>query len=150
MYRNLLLWVHIVGVAAWLGCNLALFVLSPWFARRGAEVAASFAEATTYLAQRYYNAAGVVVGVTGVLLVQHTGYGWGSGFVGLGIAALVGGAALGVVVFAPTGTRLGAAHRGGDDVAVRSLSRRTLLFLAVDTTVVLTTVLAMVARWQAK
>ncbi|MCO5329020.1 MAG: hypothetical protein M9961_02935 [Ilumatobacteraceae bacterium] len=150
MYRNVLLWLHIVGVAAWLGCNLALFVLSPWFARRGAAVAAAFAEATTYLATRYYNAAGGVVGVTGVLLVVHTGYAWHSAFVIAGLAALVVGAALGVVVFAPSGRALATAHRDGDVEGARRLTARTASFLLVDTTVVMVTALAMVARWRAR
>lgn len=150
MYRNALLWAHIVGVAAWLGTNLATFVLEPWFHRRSAEVAAAFADATSFLARRFYNAAGVVVGVTGVLLVENAGYGWGSGFIVVGLVALVVGAGFGVVVFAPTGARLGAATRQGDTSTVSALRRRTIEFLSIDTAVVMLTVLAMVARWRAR
>ena len=150
VYRNLLLSLHIVGVAACLGANLVGFVLTPLLARHGAEVAAAWASSVSTLARTYYNSAGVVVGVTGVLLVQHTGYGWGSGFVAVGISALVVGAALGIAVFAPTGDRLAASLRGGDERTAARLKARTTRFLCVDTAVVLVTVLAMVARWKAR
>lgn len=150
MYRNVLLWLHITGVAAWLGSNLALFMLDRWFSTRSQEGAATFAEATSFLAERYYNVAGVLVGATGVALVLETGYGWGSGFVVVGITALVLGATFGIAVFAPTGKRLAAAIRSEDSGAVQALRRRTRIFLSLDTAIVLTTVLAMVARWRSR
>ena len=91
-----------------------------------------------------------MVGVTGVLLVVHTGYAWHSAFVIAGLAALVVGAALGVVVFAPSGRALATAHRDGDVEGARRLTARTASFLLVDTTVVMVTALAMVARWRAR
>jgi len=148
--RTVLLWIHIVAAAAWLGCNLALFALAPRFARRGGEVAAVFAESTAWLARRYYNLAGTLLGVTGVLLVLNADYKWSSGFVAVGILTLVVGGALGIAVFAPTGDALAEAHRADDARLVAALSARTTRFLALDTTLVVLTVLAMVQRWRAR
>lgn len=74
MYRNVLLALHIASVAGWLGCNLTQLFLSRWFVRRGGDAAVAWFEATNRLARRYYNVVGVVLGVTGVLLVRNAGY----------------------------------------------------------------------------
>ena len=87
MYRNVLLALHVASVAGWLGCNLTQLFLSRWFVRRGGDAAVAWFEATNRLARRYYNVVGVVLGVTGVLLVRNAGYAWSAGFVVVGIAA---------------------------------------------------------------
>lgn len=145
MYRNALLTLHIMAVAGWLGCNLTQLFLTPWFARRTGEAATAWFEATSVLARRYYNVVGAVLTVTGVLLVLHTGYDWSSGFVGVGLAMVVFGGAMGALFFAPDGDRLAAASRGGAAPSIR----RYVLGVCLDTTLVSLTVLTMVARWRA-
>ena len=145
MYRNVLLTVHIASVAAWLGCNATQLFLTPWFAARGGEAAVAWFEATSRLARRYYNVAGVFLVTSGVLLVLKSGYDWSAGFVAVGITVVVIGAVLGVVFFAPDGDRMASAQRLGGPVAVR----RYLLGVCLDSAFVLTAVLAMVAKWRA-
>ncbi|MDO8389882.1 MAG: hypothetical protein Q7V57_05290 [Actinomycetota bacterium] len=149
MYRTVLLSLHIASVAAWLGCNFTQLFLGPSFARRGGDAAMAWFEASARLARRYYNAAGTVLGVTGVLLVREVGYEWSAGFVAVGITVVVIGALLGVLVFAPGGDRLAVAQREGDTGRVKALATRYTFAAAVDTTLVLTAVLAMVHRWRA-
>ncbi|HRW39063.1 MAG: hypothetical protein KDB04_06775 [Acidimicrobiales bacterium] len=144
-YRNILLLVHIASAAAWLGANLTQLVLTPWFARRGGEVAGSWFEATGLLAKRYYNLAGLLLGLTGVLLVIELGYAWSSGFVAVGITVIAIGAVLGIGFFAPTGDRLAESARAGGPVD----AQRYLQVAALDTVLVLTAILAMVSRWKA-
>jgi hypothetical protein len=146
VYRNVLLTVHIASAAAWLGANFVQLALTPWFVRRGGEATVSWFEATGWLAKRYYNLAGVTLALTGVLLVQELGYGWGSGFIAVGITVVVIGAALGIGFFGPEGSRLAAAAEGGGAVA----AKRYLLIAAVDTTLVLVAVWAMVEGWRAR
>ena len=149
MYRNILLWLHIAAAGGWLGANLVQLSVGRRLARAGGEIAAAWFDTATLLAQRYYNVVGTLLGVTGVLLVLHGGYAWTTPFVMLGLATLVVGALLGIVHFAPTGRRLAAAARAGEDAAASSTFRAYALGAVVDTTLVLVTMLAMVSRWGA-
>jgi hypothetical protein len=144
-YRNLLLVLHIAAAAAWLGANFVQLALTPQFAKRGGEVAASWFDMTSWLGKRYYNLAGGVLALTGVLLVLETGYEWSAGFVAVGIMVIVIGAVLGVAFFAPEGDRLAAASRAGAPVA----SNRYLAVALVDTSLVVLAIAAMVWKWQA-
>jgi hypothetical protein len=149
MTRNLLLLLHIAGVAAWLGANFVQLVLSPRFARGPADVAATWARQTIFLGERYYTAAGGLIGVTGVLLVLDGDWGWGSGFIWVGVAVIVIGAVMGVAFFAPLAKRQIAVLDSGDGPgATAVLVRRIIPLALLDTTLVLTAVLAMVDRWQ--
>lgn len=144
-YRNVLLVVHIAAAAAWLGANFVQLALTPQFAKRGGEVAASWFEATSWLGKRYYNLAGGVLALTGVLLVMETGYEWSAGFVAVGIVVIVIGAVMGVAFFAPEGDRLAAASRDGKPLA----SSRYLAFALLDTALVIVAISAMVWKWHA-
>ncbi|MEZ5138712.1 MAG: hypothetical protein R2702_14035 [Acidimicrobiales bacterium] len=144
-YRNLLLLVHVASAAAWLGANLVQLVLTPWFVAREAAAGAWF-EATGFLARRYYNVAGIVLGVTGVLLVLEVGYAWSSGFIAVGIGVIAIGAVLGIRFFHPEAERLAAAAGRGE----RPDARRYLQVALLDTVLVLTAVLAMVSGWRAE
>jgi hypothetical protein len=103
-------------------------------------------EATAVLTKRYYNAAGALLAVTGVLLVLEIGYGWGSGFIAVGITVIVIGATLGIGFFGPEGGRLADAARSGQPV----VAKRYLAVAALDTTLVLVAVWAMAAGWRAR
>jgi uncharacterized membrane protein len=146
MYRNVLLAVHIAAVAGWLGGNFSQFFLMPQMARAGGGVAAAWFEATARMARRYYNVAGTVLAVSGVLLLLHSdgAYHWSSGFVAVGLAVVVIGGLTGVAFFAPDADRLAATARAGGAVPLR----RFLLVLCMDTTLVLLAVVAMVAKWR--
>lgn len=96
----------------------------------------------------YYNVAGVGLGVTGVLMVLDGDWPWSSGFVVVGIAALVIGGVLGIIEFAPLSRKIAAAARAGDGPMFARLVKRNVLSALFDSTVVLTTILAMVAKWK--
>lgn len=145
-YRNLLLLVHVTAAAAWLGANLTQLVLTPWFVRRGGDALVAWFEATGLLAKRYYNVAGIVLALSGVLLVLDAGYAWSSGFIAVGVTVIVIGAVLGIRFFGPEGERLGEAARTGAPVQ----AQRYLAVAAVDTALVLVAVLAMVSGWRVR
>ena len=98
MTRNLLLLVHVAAVAAWLGANLVQFVISPRMRRAGPEAARAWSETGRFLGQRYYNAVGAAVAVSGVALVLHGHWEW-RGFVLVGIGTVIVGALLGILAF---------------------------------------------------
>lgn len=149
MTRTLLLALHITGVAAWLGANFVQLVLSPRFDRTSREASLAWVRQTIWLGQRYYNVAGAVIGITGVLLVLDGDWSWGAGFVWVGIGVLVVGGALGGAFFGPTAERRASALEAGDDRAASDALRRIIPVAIVDTALVLLAVLAMVDKWQA-
>ena len=147
--RTLLLALHIAGVAAWLGANFVQLVLSPRFAKGPADVAAAWTRQTIWLGERYYNAAGAVIAITGVLLVLDGDWSWGAGFVWVGIAVLIIGGAMGGGLFGPLAKKRAAALEAGDTAAADAAQGRIIPLAFLDTALVLTAVLAMVHRWQA-
>jgi hypothetical protein len=148
MYRNTLLVVHIVGVAAWLGANCTQLFLAPWFAKRSSSDHLAWIEASETLGRRYYNVAGGVIGVTGALLVVETGFDWSAGFVAVGISVIVIGALLGVFVFTKLANRQAELVRSGDQGA-KDIGSKITAFALFDTALVVTAVVAMVTKWQA-
>ncbi|MET0726933.1 MAG: hypothetical protein ABWZ76_01405 [Acidimicrobiales bacterium] len=149
MTRTLLLALHITGVAAWLGANFVQLVLTPRIARGPADVAAAWTRQTIWLGERFYNVAGAVIGITGVLLVLDGDWSWGSGFIWVGIAVLVVGGVLGGIFFGPQAKQRAAALESGDHAGAAAVLGRIIPLGVLDTILVLTAILAMVDKWQA-
>lgn len=148
MTRDLLLLVHIAAAAAWLGANFVQLTVGKRMLARPDETAARWAETTGRLVSTYYNVAGTLLGVTGVLLVLDGDWAWSSGFVAVGITALVIGGVLGVIEFGPLAKKIAAAARAGDAPTFARLVKRNVVSALFDSTVVLTTILAMVDKWK--
>lgn len=148
MTRHLLLLVHIASAAAWLGANFVQLTVGKRMLGRPDETAARWAETTGRLVSTYYNVAGVGLGVTGVLMVLDGDWPWSSGFIAVGITALVVGGVLGIIEFAPLSKKIAAAARAGDGPTLARLVKRNVLSALFDSTVVLTTILAMVSKWR--
>jgi len=149
MSRTIVLALHLTGVAAWLGANFVQLVLSPRFARGPSDIAAAWTRQTIWLGERYYIAAGVLIGVTGVVLVLDNDWSWSAGFIWVGISVVVIGAVLGGAVFGPLGKRRAAALDAGDHGTATATQARIIGFAVLDTVLVLTAILAMVHKWQA-
>ncbi len=148
MYRNTLLVIHIIGVAAWLGANCTQLFLAPWFAQRSSTDHIAWIEASETLGRRYYNVAGMVIGLTGVLLVLETGFDWSAGFVAVGISVIVIGAMLGIFVFTKLANQQAELVRLGDPAA-KAIGTKIAAFAVLDTALVITAVVAMVTKWAA-
>lgn len=148
MTRNLLLLVHISAVAAWLGANLTQFMVAPRLRRSGTAEARAWSDTARFLGQRYYSVAGVIVGITGVLLVLHGHWRW-QGFVVVGIATVIIGATLGIAVFDPLLRKEAAALDAGDTATVAKLQHNITSVATLDTFLILITMLAMIDRWMA-
>ena len=147
MVRTLLLAAHITGVAAWLGANFVQLVLSPRFAHGPADVAAAWTRQTIWLGERYYNAAGALIALTGVLLVLDGDWSWGSGFIWVGIGVIVAGGVMGGVFFGPLAKKRANALEAGDTSGAAEAQGRIIPLAIFDTALVLTAVVAMVDKW---
>ena len=148
MTRHLLLLVHIAAVAAWLGANLVQFVISPRMRRAGPEAARVWSETGRFLGQRYYNAVGALVAVSGVALVLHGHWKW-RGFVLVGIGMVVVGGLLGVLLFDRLYQSETAALESGDATGAAKARHSITSVAVLDTTLILITMLAMIDRWHA-
>jgi uncharacterized membrane protein len=148
VYRNVLLAIHLMGGAAWLGGNFSQLFASRHLFRSADDTAARWAKTVQNMAERYYNVAGVILATTGVLMVVDGPYEFRDGFVIVGIMTIAIGAALGLFVFAPTARRIGdAAERRDQSTFARLISRYRNEAL-VDTTFVMITIVAMVWKWK--
>lgn len=146
LYRNLLLVVHIAAVGAWLGANIVQAIVPGLIGAESAAAAAWF-RVTEKMSKALYIPAGVIVLVTGVLLVLNSeAYGFGSVFVSIGFAAVVVGAVLGSVVFGPKSRAIADALDSGDVTLANRLRAATGRFGVLDTLILLFTIYAMVAK----
>jgi hypothetical protein len=146
-YRNILLVLHIAGAGTWLGANVVQAVVPPSAARLGKEALAGWYRLSSILARRLYIPAAILILLTGVLLVlENEAYGFGSTFVVIGMAMIVVGAVLGMVVFGPGGDAAASAVESEDESMIRSAVARLTRWGLVDTLLLLTTITVMVLR----
>jgi len=145
--RTFILTLHIAGAAAWLGANFVQMVLAPRFAKASDEIAAAWTRQTMWLGERYYTAVGLLIIVTGTILVIDGDWSWSTRFILLGIATVFIGGTLGLAVFAPLAQqRVNALDAGDGPTAARAL-QRIIPWAVLDTVLVLLTIMAMVDRW---
>jgi uncharacterized membrane protein len=147
--KNALLVLHIMAVAAWLGGNLVLGFAGSY--TKGADVAARrwWADTQGRMAKTYYNAAGVIVLLTGVglVLTSDSLYKFSNAFVSIGFLVVIVGAALGILVFGPRSRDLVAAIDAGDEHKEQALNNRLAMFGMVDSLLLVVAIVAMVAKW---
>jgi hypothetical protein len=147
MTRTLLLALHITGVAGWLGANFVQLVLSPRFAEGPTDVAAAWTRQIVWLGERYYIAVGVLISITGVLLVLDGDWSWSSRFIWVGIIVVIVGAVMGGAVFGPLAKQRAEALEAGDRPRADAAQARMMPFALLDTGLILLAILAMVDKW---
>lgn len=146
--RQTLLILHIIGVAIWLGGNVVLAFVGPRIGTAEATTRIWWAETQGAMARVLYNVAGILVLVTGVGLVLTSDfYEFSNMFVSIGFLAILVGAGLGMAVFGPGSRALAASIREGDADAERAVTARLTAFGALDSIVVVITIVAMVGKW---
>lgn len=148
-YRTFLLAVHLASVAAWLGANFVQGYMASRTRKADAAARRWWVETQGAMARVYYSVAGVVVLVTGIIMVlsdQRAGE-FSSTFVSIGFAAIIIGVVLGVTVFGPGSRKIAAAIDSGDEATERALDARLGIFGVIDSLVVLLTIAAMVGKW---
>jgi uncharacterized membrane protein len=148
VYRNVLLAIHLMCGAAWLGGNFTQLFASRHLFLHADGTALRWARTVEGMARRYYNVAGIVLAATGVAMVIEGPYEFRDGFVMVGITTVTIGALLGVFVFAPTAHRIGDSAEQGDTTTFTRLVSRYRNEALLDTTLVMTTIVAMVWKWK--
>ena len=93
--RDTLLIVHILAAATWLGAGVTVGFLTPRLRRAGDDVARSFMSAYERMGLLVFNPAGILVLLSGVLLVIDGPWEFENAFVVIGFIVVITGAVFG-------------------------------------------------------
>jgi hypothetical protein len=108
-YYEVLLFVHVLAVALWLGTGFALLVLGDRFGRSGDDHAlASLFGQSEWLATRVFIPVSLTALVTGILLVIEGPWGFDQLWVLLGLAGFAATFLTGLLLIKPESERIGA------------------------------------------
>ena len=146
--RDLLLVLHIVGVATWLGANMVQFLSTKRLVAHGGQVAAAWTGMTVLWGRILYMPAAILVLVTGTWLVLDSEWAeFSHAFVSVGFMVVIIATILGIVVIAKIGERATAAFSAGDDAAGNAEINRLISWAMLDTVLVVVAIIAMVGKW---
>jgi uncharacterized membrane protein len=145
--RDILLILHIAGVATWFGANIVQALAPSMAARQSPEAAAGWYRVAGGLSRRLYMPASILILVTGIwMVVDNEAYGFSNLFVTIGFGMIIVGALLGIFVFEPGSERAARAIESGDQGAIRASTARVAAFGTADTLLLLFTITSMVLR----
>lgn len=145
--RTLLLVIHILAAGTWFGANVVQASINPRIRTYSPEIAAWWMRRTVVFGTRLYTPAALVSLITGVLLVIDGPYEFSAGFVSIGFAMVIVGAAFGMLVFGPRGRAVADAIERGDEAETQKIAASLARFGILDTVLLVTTVAVMVAKW---
>ncbi len=146
--RDLLLVLHIVGVATWLGANVVQFLSTKRLVAQGGQVAAAWTGMTLLWGRVLYMPAAILVLITGTWLVIDSAWAeFSHTFVSIGFSVIIIATILGMVVIAKIGRRATEAFAAGDDAAGNAEINRLLSWAVLDTVLVVVAIIAMVGMW---
>lgn len=147
--NEVLLTLHILAAATWVGAAVALQVIAARVHHSTSEaVVEEFAVDAEAIGKALFGPAAVVLLLTGVALVERGHFAWTDAWVLLGIGALAVAGAIGGGFLIPEGRRLAALAReaGHDAGELRRRTRRRFLVARVDLSILVLAMADMVFR----
>jgi uncharacterized membrane protein len=142
-YYEFLKFLHIVGVAVWLGGGITIAILSTRArASNNPDRIEGSARDIEFLGAKVFTPAAIVILVVGILMVVEADWGFDHVWVALGLVTVVVGGVLGSTVFGPQSRRMAeiVSTRGVSDaeldgvinkIRTASLAEEGLLLLSV-------------------
>ena len=146
---QLLLTIHLLAAATWIGAALAMQVIAHRMGPSTADAAVDqFARDAEAVGKALFGPAAILLLLTGVALVVRQDHSWGDLWIVLGVAALVAALALGAAYLIPEGRRIAALadQPDHDPAEVRSRARRRFLVARIDLAILILAVADMVFR----
>jgi hypothetical protein len=143
--RDGLLWLHIVGVAAWLGGGIYALITYSALASAGPETAGPALQRLKKVEDRFFGPSSGLVLLSGIgLVLVSDAFGWTDAFVLIGLGAFLLSAVLATTVGNKTSERLAEASQSGSGLvpALKSWQRSTVW----DLVVLLVVIWAMVTK----
>src|SRR5688572_14506683 len=145
---ELLLIIHILAAAAWIGGGLLNGFVAPRISRSGLEGAAlAWARVASQAGTHYFNPAGLLTALSGIgLVVVSDAYDWSDTFVSIGIAVVIAAGLIGALVHRPGGERIVTALESGDRAAAARDGKRAAIWGAVTIVLLIVAVVVMVLK----
>ena len=147
--RTILLTLHIAAIASWFGADIVQHASRHRWGRETLEAKKAWARMLFWLHDRYYAVVVVVIIITGVALVFDGDWSWGSGFIWVGVGAIVAGATLGGITLKGLAKKRVESLEAGDTAGADAAARQAVPIEVILTLIVLITIMAMVHRWGA-
>lgn len=146
--REVMLVLHILGAALWIGGGIVTVAARRAMVRRGSTPAVGWMDFEATLGKVFFPVAAVLTLLSGIVLVlmAHQ-YGFLDLFVIIGIAAFLFSAIGNSAYVGRTDARAVASWREGDEPTARSLVANTTRFHLLDNAVLVLALVAMVYRW---
>jgi hypothetical protein len=145
---DLLLFVHIAAVAAWIGAGITQLIVTPALQQTGGITAAAWMRQTVRLGRILLSPAAILVLISGVwMVVREDVYEFEQAFVVIGFIAVATGAFLGMRVYGPMGRDIADLHESGESAQAGEKHRRIATLGLAEIALLLFTVWAMVSRW---
>ena len=145
--RTVLLTIHIISAAGWIGADLIVHLLTRRLRAASDAVRAEWARSEQWMHERYYPLLVVPLLVTGIWLVIDGDWSWSGGFIWVGVGAIVVGASLGGGGLGGLAKKKVAAWDAGDAASADALAERMIPISYVITAAPIVAVLAMVDKW---
>lgn len=145
---ELLLSLHVLAIATWLGSGLAITVIGLRTLGDGVEHFAAWAPSAGWWAGRAHPAAGVLLLLTGFGMVLEADLSLGEPWILVALVGLVAAMGLGGAVIGPTSDRLTKTIEagGGSAADVRVAAERLLLFTRVEIVIIALVAVDMVVK----
>jgi hypothetical protein len=145
---DLLLVIHILSAAAWVGGSFLSGFVAPRMARSGAQDAIlAWARVAGEAGAKYFNPAGILTALSGIgLVVTSDIYDWSDTFVSIGLGVVIAAALIGALVHRPGNERIVAALESGDQAAAATEGKRAAIWGAVTAVLLIVSVVVMVLK----
>ena len=146
---NILLVLHIIGVALWLGANFSMGVAANRTVGASNEINAWWAGVQGLMGKTMKNAAFILLLLTGLGMVSRAddGIEFKNPFVSIGFLVVIVGGALGGMVFAPGARKAVDAFTQGDSAGGKAAVDKLGLVGMAESLLVVVTILFMVFKW---
>jgi uncharacterized membrane protein len=145
--REILLFIHIVAVGAWVGANVTQLIVNPAMQKTGGNPAAVWMRQTARMGRVLYTPAAIVALITGVwLVIDSRLYEFEHVFVAIGFLMVIVGGVLGMRVFGPGGRQAASLHEAGDEEGAVAVNVRLRNWVLVDSALLALTIYVMVAK----
>jgi len=146
--NDLLLIIHILAAAAWIGGGLLNGFVAPRIARSGIDGASlAWARVAAQAGTLFFNPAGILTALSGIgLVIVSDVYDWSDTFVSIGLAVVIAAALIAAFVHRPGGERIIAALESGDQVAAAADGKRAAIWGVVTIVLLIVAVVVMVLK----
>jgi uncharacterized membrane protein len=145
---DLLLIIHILTAAAWIGGSFLTGFVAPRMARSGTRDAAlGWARVSAEAGAKYFNPAGILTALSGIGLVLTSDiYDWSDAFVSIGLGVVIAAGLIGALVHRPGGEKIVAALESGDQAVAAGEGKRAAIWGAVTAVLLIVAVVVMVLK----